>query len=82
MNSILQSQFFKKNGSLISIYFIIAIVFWLIFLIIIPQLYMLDLSFRPNLPPLLRGGADDVHTLVHYKHFLFAFIFWKKLFLI
>ena len=53
-------------------YFIIAIVFWLIFLIIIPQLYMLDLSFRPNLPPLLRGGPDDVHTLVHYKHFIFG----------
>ena len=64
--------FFKKNGTLISTYFIIAIVFWLIFLIIIPQLYMLDLSFRPNLPPLLRGGTDDVHTLVHYKHFIFG----------
>ena len=33
---------------------------------------MLDLSFRPNLPPLLRGGPDDVHTLVHYKHFIFG----------
>ena len=66
------SAFFKKNGPLISTYFIIAIVFWLIFLIIIPQLYMLDLSFRPNLPPLLRGGEDDVHTLVHYKHFIFG----------
>ncbi len=33
---------------------------------------MLDLSFRPNLPPLLRGGSDDVHTLVHYKHFIFG----------
>ena len=33
---------------------------------------MLDLSFRPNLPPLLRGGPDDVHTLVHYKHFVFG----------
>ena len=33
---------------------------------------MLDLSFRPNLPPLLRGGSDDVHTLVHYKHFVFG----------
>ena len=72
MNSILQTKFFKKNGALISIYFLIAIVFWLIFLIIIPQLYMLDLSFRPNLPPLLRGGPDDVHTLVHYKHFIFG----------
>ena len=33
---------------------------------------MLDLSFRPNLPPLLRGGPDDVHTIVHYKHFIFG----------
>ena len=66
------NSFFKKNGPLISTYFIIAIVFWLIFLIIIPQLYMLDLSFRPNLRPLLRGGSDDVHTLVHYKHFIFG----------
>ena len=72
MNSILQTKFFKKNGPLISTYFLIAIAFWLIFLIIIPQLYMLDLSFRPNLPPLLRGGSDDVHTLVHYKHFIFG----------
>ena len=30
---------------------------------------MLDLSFRPNLPPLLRGGEEDVYTLTHYKHF-------------
>jgi len=66
------NSFFKKNGPLVSTYFIIAIIFWLIFLIIIPQLYMLDLSFRPNLPPLLRGGSDDVHTLVHYKHFIFG----------
>ena len=66
------NYFFNKNGPLISTYFIIAIVFWLIFLIIIPQLYMLDLSFRPNLPPLLRGGPDDVHTLEHYKYFIFG----------
>ncbi len=66
------NYFFNKNGPLISTYFIIAIVFWLIFLIIIPQLYMLDLSFRPNLPPLLRGGSDDVHTLEHYKYFIFG----------
>ena len=61
--------FFDKNGPFISTYFLISILFWIVFLIIIPQLYMLDLSFRPNLPPLLRGGPDYVHTLVHYKHF-------------
>ena len=65
-------SFFKKNGSLISTFFLIAITFWLVFLILIPQLYMLDLSFRPNLPPLLRGGPDDVYTLTHYKHFVFG----------
>ena len=73
MKFLLDSQhFLKKMATLVSTYFIIAIIFWLIFLIIIPQLYMLDLSFRPNLPPLLRGGADDVHTLEHYRHFIFG----------
>ena len=64
--------FFNRNGPFLSGYFLIAIGFWIIFLIIIPQLYMLDLSFRPNLPPLLRGGSDDVYTLMHYKHFLYG----------
>ena len=64
--------FYKKNGPVIATFFLVAIIFWLVFLIVIPQLYMLDLSFRPNLPPLLRGGADDVYTLSHYKHFLYG----------
>jgi hypothetical protein len=48
--------FFKKNGTAIALYFLIAIIFWIVFLVIIPQLYMLDLSFKPNLYPLERGG--------------------------
>jgi spermidine/putrescine transport system permease protein len=66
------NSFYKKNGPVIATFFIVAIIFWLVFLIVIPQLYMLDLSFRPNLPPLLRGGSDDVYTLTHYKHFLYG----------
>ena len=66
------NSFYKKNGPVIATLFLVAIIFWLIFLIVIPQLYMLDLSFRPNLPPLLRGGPDDVYTLTHYKHFLYG----------
>jgi|TARA_B110000196_G_scaffold43421_1_gene33742 spermidine/putrescine transport system permease protein len=72
MKYLLNSSFFKKNGTLVSTYFILALVFWLLFLIIIPQLYMLDLSFRPNLQSLLRGGPNDIHTLEHYKHFIFG----------
>ena len=66
------NSFYKKNGPVIATFFLVAIIFWLVFLIVIPQLYMLDLSFRPNLPPLLRGGADDIYTLSHYKHFLYG----------
>ena len=66
------NSFYEKNGPVIATFFLVAIIFWLIFLIVIPQLYMLDLSFRPNLPPLLRGGPDDVYTLTHYKHFLYG----------
>ena len=66
------NSFYKKNGPVIATFFLVAILFWLVFLIVIPQLYMLDLSFRPNLPPLLRGGPDDVYTLTHYKHFLYG----------
>ena len=66
------NSFYKKNGPVLATSFLVAIIFWLVFLIVIPQLYMLDLSFRPNLPPLLRGGPDDVYTLTHYKHFLYG----------
>ena len=66
------NSFYKKNGPGIATLFLVGIIFWLVFLIVIPQLYMLDLSFRPNLPPLLRGGPDDVYTLTHYKHFLYG----------
>ena len=66
------NSFYQKNGPVIATFFLVAIIFWLVFIIVIPQLYMLDLSFRPNLPPLLRGGADDVYTLSHYKHFLYG----------
>ena len=78
------NSFFKKNGPLISTYFIIAIVFWLIFLIIIPQLYMLDLAFRPNLPPSISGpivpkifarlpSSDDIKfTFAPHDSILFA----------
>ena len=64
--------FFKKNGTAIGLYFLVAIIFWIVFLIIIPQLYMLDLSFKPNLYPLERGGPKDFYTLEHYKYFLFG----------
>ena len=73
MNNFLFTQpFFKKNGKAVAIYFLVAIIFWFVFLVIIPQFYMLDLSFRTNVPPLARGGPEDYYTFEHYSHFIFG----------
>ena len=71
-NYLFTQPFFKKNGKAVAIYFLVAIVFWFVFLVIIPQLYMLDLSFRSNVPPLARGGPQDYYTMEHYQHFVFG----------
>ena len=39
---------------------------WGLLLILLPQLAMVDFSFRPNLSPAEQGGARDVYTLEHY----------------
>ena len=40
--------------------------FWVIFMILLPQLIMLDYSFRPFLPLRKIGGPEDVYTLKNY----------------
>jgi spermidine/putrescine transport system permease protein len=40
--------------------------FWVIGMILLPQLVMIDFSFRPNLPPTKLGGPEDVYTLKNY----------------
>ena len=66
------SAFLRRNGAVISIYLLVAVVFWIAVLIILPQLYMLDFSFRYNLPPAQIGTPEDVHTLRNYKYLLFG----------
>ena len=39
---------------------------WLFFMILLPQLIMLDYSFRPLLPLRKIGGPEDVYTLKNY----------------
>lgn len=55
-------------GSLI----VVLVGFWLVFLIILPQLSMLDYSFRLNLPPSEIGGAKDVYTLGNYEYLIYG----------
>jgi spermidine/putrescine transport system permease protein len=64
--------FFQRNGAPVAIFLLVAVGFWALFLIICPQLYMIDYSFHPRLPQVKRGGPDDVYTLENYRYFLFG----------
>jgi spermidine/putrescine transport system permease protein len=67
-----QRSFFQRNGLAISIYLLLGVGFWAVMMIVLPQLYMVDYSFHPNLPPLQRGGPKDVYTIENYAFFLFG----------
>jgi spermidine/putrescine transport system permease protein len=72
LNDPSRKTFFQRNGTLISIYLIVAVGFWAIMMIVLPQLYMVDYSFHPKLPAAERGGPKDVYTLENYAFFLFG----------
>lgn len=65
-------KFVQHNGIILSVYLVGAVGIWMIGMIILPQLYMLDFSFRFNLPPPEIGGPDDVYTLKNYKYLIFG----------
>ena len=64
--------FFQRNGIVIGLYLVVAVGFWAFFIILLPQLAMVDMSFRPKLPPAQMGGPKDIFTLENYRYFLFG----------
>jgi len=66
------AEFFRNNGALMGSILIGLVAFWLIVLVILPQISMLDYSFRFNLPPAEQGGPKDVYTLSNYQHLLYG----------
>ena len=65
-------QYFKNNGLVMGWTLIGLVSFWIIILILLPQLSMLDFSFRFDLPPSEVGGDKDVWTLQNYKYLFFG----------
>ncbi|WP_372020400.1 ABC transporter permease [Tistrella mobilis] len=39
---------------------------WVLILVVLPQLWMLDYSLRPNLPPSKVGGPEDIRSFANY----------------
>jgi spermidine/putrescine transport system permease protein len=67
-----ERNFFQRNGAAISLYLILAVGIWSLLMIVLPQLYMVDYSFHPKLPPAQRGGEKDVYTLENYRYFIYG----------
>ncbi len=64
-------RFLSKHGVFLSLYLLGAVTVWIVLMIVLPQLFMLDFSFRFNLPPAKVGGAEDVYTISNY-----TFLVW------
>lgn len=64
--------FLRRNGAVVATYLVIGVGIWMLLLILLPQVSMLELSFRPKLPPIQMGGPRDVYTLANYRYFLFG----------
>ena len=64
-------NFFSRYGVFVSLYLLGAVAIWVVVLIVLPQVFMLDFSFRFNLPPSKVGGPEDVYTAANY-----AFLVW------
>jgi spermidine/putrescine transport system permease protein len=62
--------YFERNGIMLGVVFLLLVAFWLLFLVVLPYLYMVIESFHPKLPPSKRGGPEDFLTLEQYKSFL------------
>ena len=56
----------RNFGGIGIVFILLTVGSWLIFMILLPQLIMLDFSFRPLLPLRKIGGPEDVYTLKNY----------------
>lgn len=66
------SEFFKNNGVVLGTILMFLVAFWVIFLILLPQVFMLDYSFHPNPINLGPGEAAGDYTLKNYRYLVFG----------
>lgn len=64
--------FLRRNGGVIGTFLILGAGFWLLFMVIMPMTFMIDLSFHHKLPPSQVGGPEDVYTLANYRQLVFG----------
>lgn len=65
-------SFWQRNGVAVGVFLIAAVALWALLMIVLPQLFMVEMSFRPKLPPSQMGGPRDLYTLENYRYFLYG----------
>lgn len=65
-------DFFRRNGTPLAVFLIVAVGFWMMMMIVLPQAFMIDFSFRTNVPPPQWGTEAHSYTLEHYQYMLFG----------
>ena len=65
-------DFFHRHGTALAIFLLVTVGFWIFLMIVLPQAFMLDFSFRYNLPPAKVGGPEDIYTLSNYKFMVYG----------
>ena len=71
------SELFRRYGQTLTWIFVALTAFWLLVLVILPQLYLLEESFRFYLPVKEIGGPKDVYTLSNYASAFDQWTEWK-----
>lgn len=60
------TEVLRRYGPVLTTVILLAVAVWIVGLVVLPQVLMVDFSFRPMLPPSRAGGPDDVYTLKNY----------------
>ena len=65
-------EFHRRNGAGLSVFLLAVVGFWIGFMIVLPQLFMVDFSFRANVPPPKWGTPEHYYTLEHYRYMVYG----------
>lgn len=60
------TEVIRRYGPVLTGLILLAVALWLALLVVLPQVMMVDFSFRPALPPSKLGGPEDVYTVKNY----------------
>lgn len=64
---------FDRNGAFLSAYILGAVAVWIFVMIVLPQLAMIDFSFRRFSPNTTQGFDPGFHTIENYRYFIFGY---------